>query len=112
MPLNAAVRSTKSNRSSTLARHGLGELAGTLEHLVEPPRDVPRVDARLVGLRVDRDELAGAVADEVDDGVRHLLATLVHVELAEHEHLHPRPQLPLPPRLVEEREPQVRRRRR
>ena len=53
--------------------HRVGELAGALEHLIEPACDVPRVEARLVRLRIDGDELAGAVADEVDHRVRHRL---------------------------------------
>ena len=87
--------------------HRLGEVAGPLEHLLHPAGLVPARDAVLLGLRVDRDDAARAVADQVDERVRHLPAALVAVDLAEQDRLRAGRQLPLAPRLVEERDPEV-----
>jgi hypothetical protein len=82
--------------------HRVGELAGPLEGLLDPAGHVPRVDAGLLGLGVDRHHPPGAVADQVDDGVGQLLLALVLVELAEEHRLGAGRQLLGPPGLVEE----------
>ena len=66
------------------ARARLGRLplvAG--ERLLDERHDVPTVQPRLLGLRVDGHDLARAVTDQVDDRVRHLPLAPILVDLAE-----------------------------
>ena len=77
-------------------------LATSAQRFLDPPGDLPGVDLRLLALRVDRHDAAGAIADEVDHGVRHLQPAPVHVGLAEERDLEPLTQLAFTPRLIEE----------
>jgi hypothetical protein len=53
---------------------GIRDLARAPQRLFDPARELPRLDVGLLGLRVDRDDAPGAVADEIDDGVRYRLS--------------------------------------
>ncbi len=64
------------------------------------------VSPGLLRLRVDGDDPPGPVADEVDDGVRHRAGGPGTLGLAEQRHLEAGLQLPLPPGLVEEDDPE------
>src|SRR5205814_10035920 len=87
--------------------HGILDLAGAAQRLLDPLPELPGRELRLLRLRIDRHDATGAVADEVDDRVRHLLAPLEHVELAEEHGLRSFTELLLSPGLVEERAAQV-----
>ena len=65
--------------------HGIGQTpAGRPpQGLGHPVADLPGGQARLLGLRVDGHDAPGAVADEVDDRVGHLLAPAEQLDLAE-----------------------------
>ena len=90
-----------------LLRQRFDERAGALERLVHPLAQLPRRQPRLLRLRVERNDAARAVADQVDDRVRHLAAAPIGVELAEEDGLGALLQLRRPPRLVEERALQI-----
>ena len=83
-------------------RQRVDEVAGPFEGLGDQRRQVPRVEAGLLRLGVDGDDATGLVADEVDDGIRHLAPALVGVDAPEEDGLPPDRQLLRPPRLVEE----------
>ncbi len=104
MLYSACSRSIKPSRRRTATGTGSARPRGPAagEGILDPPGQLPRRDLGLLALRVDRHDPAGAVADQVDDRVRHLQPTPVDVRLPEQGHLQPRTQLPLPPRLVEE----------
>ena len=90
------------------SRHRLDELTGAAQRLGHPAAEVLRVEAQLVGLRVDRGDLQAVVlVEEVDLRVGHLLLAPVLGDLAEEQRLGALGELPGPPRLVEERDPQV-----
>ena len=90
-----------------LPGHGLVELAGPAQRLLDPAADLPGGQARLLRLGVDGDDPSGAVAHEVDHRVGHLAAALELLELAEDDGGGPLLELGRPPRLVEEGAPQV-----
>jgi hypothetical protein len=77
------------------------------QRLGDPVAHLPGGQAGLLRLGVDGHDAAGPIADQVDHRVGHLLAAGVDLEFAEQCDGHPRPQLPLPPCLVEEADPQV-----
>ncbi len=79
------------------------EFAKADDGLLDRRAEVPRGQARLLRLRIDRHNAAGAVANQVDDGIRHLPAALVEVDLPEEHGLGPDRELLAPPSLVEER---------
>ena len=72
--------------TENIRRDGVGDAAlfTTLQRALDPLGEVPRADARLLALRVDGHDASGAVADQVDDGVRHLQVPAVPLRLAEH----------------------------
>ena len=73
-----------------------------LQRLVHPAADVLGRDPGLLRLRVDRHDLSGLVAEEVDHRVRQLPGAPEVLDLAPEHRLGPRGELLLPPRLVEE----------
>ena len=83
-------------------RVGDAPLGAAAQRLLHPAGELPRRELRLLALGVDRDDPPGAVADEVDDRVRHLEPAPVGVGLAEEGDLQALGQLALAPRLVEE----------
>ena len=87
-----------------LERQRIGDAAcrATLQRILDPAGDLPRAERGLLTLRVDRHDLAGAIADHVDDRVGHLQPAAVHVGLAEQRDLQALAQLLLAPGLVEE----------
>ena len=90
---------------SNIDRDRVGEppdLHDPPEGLGDQPVDVPTVEAGGLGLRVNGNDPARAVADQVDQGVRHLQASPVLVDLPEQDGLPTLGQLLLAPRLVEE----------
>ncbi len=101
---SAAPRSTSPSRCQHRRRNRVGDatLPATPQRLLDPAGHLPRGDLRLLALRIDRHDPAGAVADEVDDRVRHLQTAPVRVGLAEQRDLQALLQLAFPPRLVEE----------
>ena len=76
--------------------------AAPLERVLDPVGDLPRGELRLLALRIDRHDAAGAIADEIDDRVGHLQSAAIGLGPAEQRHRHVRLELPLAPRLVEE----------
>jgi hypothetical protein len=72
------------------------------QDLLDPGPVVLRVQLRLVGLGVERDDPTGLVAGEVQHHVLHLALAPEALQLAEEDEAHARVQLALPPRLVEE----------
>src|SRR5439155_6288013 len=84
-------------------RQRINELPGPVERLAHERRQVPRVEAGLLGLWIDGDDAARLVADQVDDGVGHLPLALVGVDPPEEDGLPPDRQLLGPPGLIEER---------
>ena len=89
-------------------RQRLDELARAPQRLGDPAAEVPRVEAQLVGLRVERRDLqAILLVEEVDLRVGQLLLAPVVGDLAEEQRLGALRELAGPPRLVEERDPQV-----
>ena len=80
---------------------------GPTQGLAHEGVNVPTVEAGGLGLRVDSDDPARPVADQIDDRAHHLQGTLVVVGLAEHHGLHPLQQLAFPPGLVEEGQPET-----
>ena len=83
------------------------DLHGATQGLADQGVDVPAVEARRLALRVDGDDPTRPVPHQVDHRAGHLEGAPVLVGLAEHHGLHALPQLLLPPRLVEEGEPQA-----
>ncbi len=83
-------------------RVGDASLAASSQCLLDPACDFPGVDLGLLALRIDRHDPTRAVADQVDDRIRHLQSTAVDVGLAEQCDLQALSQLALTPRLVEE----------
>ncbi len=85
-------------------RQRVGESArlAAVQRVRHPAGDLPCAERGLLALRIDRHDLAGAVADEVDDGVGELQTAAVHLRLAEQSDLQAFAELPLAPRLVEE----------
>ena len=77
-----------------------------VEGALDPPGELPRGELDLLALRVDRNDAPGAVADQVDDRVRHLQAVAVQVDGAEQSDVEPFDELALAPRLVEEHDVQ------
>jgi hypothetical protein len=63
---------------------------------------VPRHDAGLLRLRVERHDPAGLVPDQVDDRVGHLTTATEQLHLAEQHRAHAGPQLAFAEGLVEE----------
>ena len=75
MPANAAVPVDEVVAVEHPVGHRVGEAPRlrAAQRLVHPVADLPGGQAGLLGLRVDRHDAAGPVADEVDDRVGHLL---------------------------------------
>ncbi len=88
--------------------HRIGDppWAAPRERGLDPARDLPRREARLLGLRVHGHDPAGAVADEVDHRVGHGEPAAVRLGPPEERNLQAGVELSLPPRLVEEHEPE------
>ncbi len=84
------------NRVADPARRTLAQ------RVFHPPGDLPRHQRGLLALGVDRHDATGAVADQIDNGIRHLQPTAIELRLAEQGDLQPFTQLLLTPRLVEE----------
>ena len=57
-------------------RKRFDELAAALQRLVDPVAQFPRGEPRLLRLRVERHDLAGLRADQVDHRAGHLPAAL------------------------------------
>ena len=83
------------------------ERPGPTQSLLHPLAELPAGDAGLFRGGVDRHDPARAVPDQVDHRVRELAFAPVRIELAEEQRLDPHGELLRPPRLVEERHPQV-----
>ena len=109
MSWRACQRSISASRWRTAAGTGSARPRGPglLQGILDPAGDLPRVQLRLLRLRVDRHDAPGAVTDQVDDRVRHLEAAAVRVDLPVQGDLQARRQLALPPRLVEEHDVQL-----
>jgi hypothetical protein len=94
-------------------RQGVGELAAALQGLGHQLAHLPGGDVRLPRLGVHGHDHAGLVvarlAQHVEGGVGHLETALVAVQLPEERHLGAGGELLGPPRLVEERQVEVRR---
>jgi hypothetical protein len=78
-----------------------------LQRVLDPPGNLPGAQLGFFALRIDGHDAARSITDEVDDGVRHLQPTAVHIGLAEQRDLQSFAQLPLAPRLVEEHDVQA-----
>ena len=85
-------------------RVGVSSGPAPLQRLFHERGDVPGVQTRLLGLRIHRDDPAGLVTHQIDDGVGHLPGASIEIDLAVHQGRHTDLQLTLPPGLVEERE--------
>ena len=110
-----AIEEIDRGRESSVERIGETALAALRERVGDERAQLPREHLGLARLRVHRDDHAGLLvgrtraADDVDNGVRHLALSPVHVELAEERRLGADAQLLLAPRLVEERDVEQRR---
>ena len=98
----AAIDETEPAADVVGNRIGDAAVVATAQRLLDPTGQLPRVQLGLLALRVDRDDATGAIADQVDDRVRHLQHAAVRVDLAEQRDLQTFTQLLLAPRLVEE----------
>ena len=90
---------------SNIDRDRVGEpsdLHDPPEGLGDQPVNLPTVEAGGFGLRVNGNDPARAITDQVDQRVRHLQAPPVLVDLPENDGLPTLGQLLLAPRLVEE----------
>ena len=69
--------------------HRIGDAprSAPFQRVLDPPGDLPRAQRDLLALRVDRHDATGAIADQIDDRVRHLQPTAIHVGLAEQRDL-------------------------
>ena len=107
-PRAPARGSTRRSRCSTAVGHRIGDARGRhrASALLDQPGDLPRREAGLLGLRVHRHDPAGAVADEVDHRVGHGEPAAVRLGPPEERNLQAGVELSLPPRLVEEHEPE------
>ena len=77
-----------SRRSSPVRREGVHERSRPAAGPPPPSRPSCQVvQAGLLRLRVHRDDPPGAVADQIDDGIGHLLPAPEALDLAEHDHL-------------------------
>src|SRR4051794_32733579 len=85
-------------------RHRIGETArsAATQDLTDELGQLPRGEAGLLRLRVDGDDAARPVPDEVDHRVRHLLRATERLEFPEEDHLVAGAELAAAPRLVEE----------
>ena len=89
-----------------LLGHRVGDtaLGAATQGLLDPSGDLPGGEAGLLALRVDRHDPSGAVADEIDDRIRHLTTAGVLVDATEEGDLHTGGELTGSPGLVEEDE--------
>ncbi len=102
-PVDEVVAVEERHRHRVGQRPSLGRLDAA-QGLGHEAGDVGRVEAGLLRLRVDRDDAAGLVADQIDDRARHLELAPERRHLAEHDGLAPFRELAFPPALVEERQ--------
>ena len=86
-----------------LLRHRVEQPAhlASLQCVFYPSRQLPRAHIRLFALRVNRHNAPRAVANQINNRVRHLQRALVHVGLAKHGHVQPLIHLLCPPWLIE-----------
>jgi hypothetical protein len=109
--VDLAERVVTADETETTA-HGGGNRIGdapcltAVQRVFHPAGDLPRVERRLLALRVDGHDATGAVTNEIDDRIRHLQSAAVDVGLAEQGDLQPGLELTFTPRLVEEHDVQ------
>ena len=82
----------------------LSEVTRAAQCLFTKACNIPRSDSGLLGLSVDRENSSRAVADQIDNRVRHLALPAVELELAEKDCVKPRLQLLLSKWLSKERD--------
>ncbi|CAB4796110.1 unannotated protein [freshwater metagenome] len=73
-----------------------------VERVFDPSSNLPSTELNLFALWINRHDATGSIADEIDNGIRHLQATAVHLGLAEQHNLQALTKLSFAPRLVEE----------
>ena len=81
-----------------------GEITRSAQRLLTEPGDIPRRNPRFFRLPIDRENSAGAIADQVDNRVRHLSLSAIKLKLSEEDGVESRLQLLLAKWLSKERD--------